>query len=493
MKRILFGLSLFMLGLFHISAVSNLDTGDAVKYNNIDFYVVSSNKDYYTLMKGEPIKSSDVSDLIASTELDSSIVDLSSTYVKIPYYYRDNCNSLSDYSGCTTDYTMSDVKQLVDVWASKYLDSNDLVKDKNGYTTRLITYDEMFDYLGYELYSYDTFIASSSYENTPTFAYNDDYYYWTMTSVEDSKNKLFFVTSTLLYKEVDSSANVRPLINVKKDKVELVNKINKSTEEVSTNDSITKKAYKKGDLITYNGMRFYVLKDSLENSSTVTLIKVMPLTVSEIMKYGASKVNQFATTYPYATPYDGVGKVAYYASDTCKKFDIISGCTTDYNKSGIKVIVDNWVNDRFNASELASDEYGYKARLLNSTDITDDLYYVPTETEVTSYNSYYDASMYTPDYNLANCWTMSSIEDYNEFILKQGTNNNFYPFSMYQKAGTVCPVVTILKDGIEQNEVVNSPDTYLQEPYMSTIIGFIIIAGLIVFSIVYIKKNANSK
>ena len=149
MKRILFGLSLFMLGLFHISAVSNLDTGDAVKYNNIDFYVVSSNKDYYTLMKGEPIKSSDVSDLIASTELDSSIVDLSSTYVKIPYYYRDNCNSLSDYSGCTTDYTMSDVKQLVDVWASKYLDSNDLVKDKNGYTTRLITYDEMFDYLGY--------------------------------------------------------------------------------------------------------------------------------------------------------------------------------------------------------------------------------------------------------------------------------------------------------------------------------------------------------
>ena len=42
------------------------------------------------------------------------------------YYSRDTCVSAGDVSGCSNDYAVSDIKQVVDIWASNYTKLDDL-------------------------------------------------------------------------------------------------------------------------------------------------------------------------------------------------------------------------------------------------------------------------------------------------------------------------------------------------------------------------------
>ena len=48
----------------------------------------------------------------------------------------------------------------------------------------------------------------------------------------------------------------------------------------------TKVDYKMGDVVKYNGIKFYVIEDSLEDQDYVTLLKAFPLSVDEVNKYG---------------------------------------------------------------------------------------------------------------------------------------------------------------------------------------------------------------
>ena len=48
----------------------------------------------------------------------------------------------------------------------------------------------------------------------------------------------------------------------------------------------THKEYNVGDLITYNKMDFYVIRNSGSEEDYVTVLKKKPLTVSDINKYG---------------------------------------------------------------------------------------------------------------------------------------------------------------------------------------------------------------
>ena len=488
MKKIVFVFVLFFIFITNIKAANNLEVGDLVKYNDIEFYVVSSKDEYYTLMKKDYLKSNEVQNLLSSTEIGNNI-STEDTYIKMAYYSSDNCQGSVDLSGCTSDYSMSNVKQIVDVWSNRYLNSNDLVKDKTGYAVRLITYDEMLYNLGYELWSYSTLNAYPNSINTPSFALNEQGRYWTMSSVGDSNDEVFcsgdFIDEALVYENF----LVRPVISVKKDKVTLISR-NENNNLVG-NKTINSKSFSKGDSIVYKGIKFYVLKDSDETKETVTLLKAFPLTIKELKKYGIDKINENAKDPGSEVKYDGFGRLAYYSSQTCGykdlNNDITSGCTTDYDKSDIKIIVDSWSKDKFDDSLLAVDEYGYKTRLLNADDILNDMYYVPTETEITTLYSYYKKSQYTPDYNLVGCWTMSGIEDYDNYVLIRTYEEGFFPENMYIKIGTVCPVVTVNKEIIEEKEIVDIPDTHSHKLY----IGFIIVGLLVVFSIIgfrlYIK------
>ena len=154
--------------------------------------------------------------------------------------------------------------------------------------------------------------------------------------------------------------------------------------------SIAYQSYKIGDVVTYNGMNFYVIADSDEKSESVTLLKETPLTVDEVNTYGGvgtanNHVNMYFTfdtsdSY-YQTAYDnnGYGGMAYYTSTTCGwngSSRVSDGCTTDYDASEIKYVVDAWTTDKLNASDLTEDSLGYKTRLLSFEDLTTNLGYV---------------------------------------------------------------------------------------------------------------------
>ena len=116
--------------------------------------------------------------------------------------------------------------------------------------------------------------------------------------------------------------------------------------------SPTYTAYSVGDQVTYNSINYYVIKDSSASEESVTLLKAEPLSVAEVNQYGGvgtanNHVNMYVTNNTsasyYQTAYDnnGYGGMAYYSSSTCGN-GTYTGCTTDYEQSEIKYVVDAW-------------------------------------------------------------------------------------------------------------------------------------------------------
>ena len=103
----------------------------------------------------------------------------------------------------------------------------------------------------------------------------------------------------------------------------------KDNGEVANN-----KVYHLGEKITINSADYYVMEDSGAGQD-----------------YIVSGVD---------------GGMAYYTSETCGYVNdtlVISGCTTDYNLSDIKYVIDNWSNAVFQNEELKAVN-GNKARLI---------------------------------------------------------------------------------------------------------------------------------
>ena len=124
-------------------------------------------------------------------------------------------------------------------------------------------------------------------------------------------------------------------------------------EEVMTYDS-----YSVGNQVTYNNVDYYVIKDSGAKESTVTLLKVEPLTTIEVNKYGTGHVNMYNCSededcYQTASDRNGYGGMAYYTSTTCNSSGDKSGCTVDYEQSEIKYVVDAWKAEKAPAASEA--------------------------------------------------------------------------------------------------------------------------------------------
>ncbi len=193
--------------------------GDEVTYNGINFYVIENsdeNSDSVILLKAEPLKKDEVN--LSSTEIASKVSYDGNNYLTMAYYARDNCVSAGGDSGCTTDYKLSDVKQVVDVWSNSKLKSSDLKEDKTGYSARLITYNELIDNLGYGDNGHGTIEMSKNGE-TPSWVYNSNYWYWTMSQYEDSTSYVWDVSrygNAYDYIVYSNEGSVRPVITIKK-------------------------------------------------------------------------------------------------------------------------------------------------------------------------------------------------------------------------------------------------------------------------------------
>ena len=224
-------------------------------------------------------------------------------------------------------------------------------------------------------------------------------------------------------------------------------------------DKVVYKTYSIGDEVTYNGMNFYVIADSDENSDSVTMLKAEPLTVDEVNTYGVGHVNMYSTSNTSASDYrtaynlNGYGGMAYYTSTTCgypiagDSTFVSTGCTTDYAQSEVKYAVDAWAADKFQSSDLKDDGTGYSARLLTFDELTDNLGYdknfggciAPSTNGGNTPNWVYGNSDY---------WTMSVYSDTSLDIWSVYGHGIFGMSNGIRRDFAVRPVVTLLKSAL---------------------------------------------
>ena len=220
-------------------------------------------------------------------------------------------------------------------------------------------------------------------------------------------------------------------------------------------DKVVYQTYSIGDEVTYNGMNFYVIENSDENSDSVTMLKAEPLTVDEVNTYGAGHVNRYtSSSVGTANNQNGYGGMTYYSSETCgypngsSGSSVTTGCTTDYAQSEVKYAVDAWAADKFQASDLKEDTTGYSARLLTLDELVDNLGY----TIIDGDTWYSPSAENTPNwvYNSnSDYWTMSQYEDSTSSVWFVYNNGHVYKSDVYGRyAIVVRPVVTLLKSAL---------------------------------------------
>ena len=211
-----------------------------------------------------------------------------------------------------------------------------------------------------------------------------------------------------------------------------------------------------GDTVTINGDGYHVIASSGHDQDYVTLLKDNPLTVSEVNTYGTGHINQYASS-SQGTVYDsnGYGGIAYYTSVDCGygtgSNSTSSGCTTSYDASEVKYVVDNWATAKFTQGELKTVD-GYTARLIkfnefenlgyewgSTCDNCDTKWNKTDNTPTWVYNSQY---FY---------WTMSQYNNSDSMIWY--VNGNGYIRSDYVRYtnGTVRPVINLYKSKIPSN------------------------------------------
>ena len=116
--------------------------------------------------------------------------------------------------GDSVDYSTSKVKQIVDAWKNTVLKSGDTA------TARLITIDDLTDNLGYGESSKQC-TGSCWYnkpDDTPSWVYNSNYFYWTMSQAQDSQLLWDVSSDGDLYNSFpySSSFSVRPVLELNK-------------------------------------------------------------------------------------------------------------------------------------------------------------------------------------------------------------------------------------------------------------------------------------
>ena len=216
----------------------------------------------------------------------------------------------------------------------------------------------------------------------------------------------------------------------------------------------TYKEYKIGDIITYNGMNFYVIENSDDMSDSITMLKAEPLTVDEVNTYGVGHINRY-TSSSIGTVYNwnnyGYGGMVYYSSETCGYVNsswVETGCTTDYAQSEVKYVVDAWAADKFQASDLKEDSLGYKARLLTIDELTTNLGYEKTNSSTLYPSTNGDTTpswVYNSNYYY---WTMSQYEDSTLRMWSVNNIGDVYTNYVFDISGVVRPVVTLLKSAL---------------------------------------------
>ena len=207
--------------------------GDEVTYNNVNYYVIkdsSASEASVTMLKAEPLSVEEVNTYggvgTANNHVNMYNASSSNSYYQkaydmngyggMAYYTSVDCGHGQDsnhtYKGCTTDYAQSEVKYVVDAWK--------IAKAPQASEARLMKYDE-FENLGYvEGNITPSDIRWVKTENTPSWVYSINYWYWTMTPYNNSASYVWGVNGDgSFYYDYDVYSPygvVRPVITISK-------------------------------------------------------------------------------------------------------------------------------------------------------------------------------------------------------------------------------------------------------------------------------------
>ena len=179
---------------------------DTVTYNGVDYYVIENSDTTQAtvkLLKAEPLSTQEISDYKPS---DAQTYN-SNGYTGMQYHSSSNA-----YDGSYIKTT--DIKTTVDAWKA--------AKAPAATEARLITFEELTENLGYEYQLIDTSEGYAKTDDTPSWVYNSNYYYWTMSPHSDSASKVWYVAndSRLGDDSVDYGGDVvRPVIVLSKSEI----------------------------------------------------------------------------------------------------------------------------------------------------------------------------------------------------------------------------------------------------------------------------------
>lgn len=186
----------YLLFAFSINAYKPYNQGDLIIYNNNSYYVLydsESSSNVLTLLKAEPLTIAEVEKYGIghinnySMYSGNQVYDYNNSgYGRIVYYSSLQCGLVNGdiiTNDCKYDYDSSDVKCVVDAWAKDQLHEKDLWKDNLGYSYRLITKNEILEYMNYSLYYEFNFSYAPTAGKTPSWLYNEKYFYFTMSDI----------------------------------------------------------------------------------------------------------------------------------------------------------------------------------------------------------------------------------------------------------------------------------------------------------------------
>lgn len=215
------------------------------------------------------------------------------------------------------------------------------------------------------------------------------------------------------------------------------------------------------------------------------------------------------------TNQNGYGAIPYYISNNCgflngpPSFD---GCTTDYNTSIIKTVVDAWANDNITKDLM-------EVRLISIDDLLTNLGYDETKTSTGDGLEVTDnvpKMMYVDNYKY---WTMSSFHDSSTAVWIVNRLGSLSSNSLYNNS-IIRPVVTILKSSLgDINEVdesfqnkyddnvsdgesidntnsikVKVENTYLSQSVIIIILGFIVSStSILIYYVIKKRKIVNNE
>ncbi len=175
------------------------NVGDHVSYNGITYYVIEDSdttNDTVKLLKENPLTKTEMNNL----NLTGITISETNGYGTVQY-------------GSSVDYSTSTVKQVVDAWKNTAVASGDTA------TARLITFEDLSTNLGYDEGMKQCWGSCwyNKSDGTPTWVYNSNYWYWTMSQYGDSSDVWHVGTNGHLGNNDPSGSDVvRPVLELSK-------------------------------------------------------------------------------------------------------------------------------------------------------------------------------------------------------------------------------------------------------------------------------------